>query len=93
MKREMKETDNLIGRRGLMLVLSSPSGAGKTTLANALAKKIKAIGYKVGKCVLYTRSVRLCGCNSRTWAGVSFKLLDLVCKQGFWTYPNTAGVW
>ncbi|MDA7792329.1 guanylate kinase [bacterium] len=32
----MTETDDLIGRRGLMLVLSSPSGAGKTSIARRL---------------------------------------------------------
>jgi len=32
----MSESDKVIGRRGLMLVLSSPSGAGKTSIARRL---------------------------------------------------------
>lgn len=32
----MSESDKMIGRRGLMLVLSSPSGAGKTSIARRL---------------------------------------------------------
>lgn len=39
MKQEIRETDNLIGRRGLMLVLSSPSGAGKTSIAQRLLEE------------------------------------------------------
>ena len=31
-----KMHQNIIGRRGFMLVLSSPSGAGKTTIARRL---------------------------------------------------------
>ncbi len=47
MKREMKETDNLIGRRGLMLVLSSPSGAGKTSIAQRLLEQDLALEMSV----------------------------------------------
>ena len=32
----MSDSNNMIGRRGLMLVLSSPSGAGKTSIARRL---------------------------------------------------------
>ena len=43
MKQEMSESDNLIGRRGLMLVLSSPSGAGKTSIARRLLDEDSAL--------------------------------------------------
>ena len=39
MKQQMSKTGNLIGRRGLMLVLSSPSGAGKTSIARRLLEE------------------------------------------------------
>jgi guanylate kinase len=35
----MTEVTNTLQRRGLMLILSSPSGAGKTTIANRLLKR------------------------------------------------------
>ena len=43
----MNETDNIIGRRGLMLVLSSPSGAGKTSIARRLLEGDSAIEMSV----------------------------------------------
>ena len=43
----MNETDNLIGRRGLMLVLSSPSGAGKTSIARRLLEEDAALEMSV----------------------------------------------
>ena len=47
MKHEMSDTDNLIGRRGLMLVLSSPSGAGKTSIARRLLDEDSALEISV----------------------------------------------
>ncbi len=46
---------SLIERRGLMLVLSSPSGAGKTTLARHLLAEDKEIDMSVS---VTTRSPR-----------------------------------
>ena len=39
----MNKDSNIISRRGLMLVLSSPSGAGKTTIAGELLKRVAGI--------------------------------------------------
>ena len=47
MKQEMSDSDNLIGRRGLMLVLSSPSGAGKTSIARRLLDEDLALEMSV----------------------------------------------
>lgn len=47
-KEEMILQDTLL-RRGMMLVLSSPSGAGKTTIAKALLEKDKNITLSVSK--------------------------------------------
>ena len=47
MKQEMSDFDNLIGRRGLMLVLSSPSGAGKTSIARRLLDEDSALEMSV----------------------------------------------
>ncbi len=43
----MTEPINLIGRRGLMLVLSSPSGAGKTSIAHRLLEEDSALEMSV----------------------------------------------
>ena len=43
----MSDSDNLIGRRGLMLVLSSPSGAGKTSIARRLLDEDSALEMSV----------------------------------------------
>ncbi|ARJ67970.1 guanylate kinase [Magnetospirillum sp. ME-1] len=43
----MSDTLPTIGRRGLMLVLSSPSGAGKSTISRALLERDTAIGMSV----------------------------------------------
>lgn len=43
----MSETVPEIGRRGLMLVMSSPSGAGKSTISRALLQRDSAIGMSV----------------------------------------------
>ena len=40
-------TDDMITRRGLMLVLSSPSGAGKTSIARSLLKRDNKINMSV----------------------------------------------
>ena len=47
MKQEMSDSDNLIGRRGLMLVLSSPSGACKTSIARRLLDEDSALEMSV----------------------------------------------
>ncbi len=39
----MSEIDNMNGRRGLMMVLSSPSGAGKTSIARRLLEEDSAL--------------------------------------------------
>jgi guanylate kinase len=46
-KRKGKRTTGAIARRGLMLVLSSPSGAGKTTLSRMLLKADKSVELSV----------------------------------------------
>jgi len=46
-KRKGKRAARKIARRGLMLVLSSPSGAGKTTLSRMLLKADKAVELSV----------------------------------------------
>jgi guanylate kinase len=43
----MALTDKAIARRGLMLVLSSPSGAGKTTLSRMLLKEDRGIDLSI----------------------------------------------
>ena len=47
MKQGMSDSDNVIGRRGLMLVLSSPSGAGKTSIARRLLDEDSALEMSV----------------------------------------------
>jgi guanylate kinase len=46
-KRKAKRVTRKIARRGLMLVLSSPSGAGKTTLSRMLLKADKSVELSV----------------------------------------------
>ncbi len=48
-------TERTIARRGLMLVLSSPSGAGKTTIARAVLEADKGIDLSVS---VTTRPIR-----------------------------------
>ncbi|RAU21327.1 guanylate kinase [Paramagnetospirillum kuznetsovii] len=43
----MPQTSSSIGRRGLMLVMSSPSGAGKTTISRALLARDSGISMSV----------------------------------------------
>jgi len=43
----MSDTLPTVSRRGLMLVMSSPSGAGKTTISRALLERDSAIGMSV----------------------------------------------
>ena len=42
-----KMHQNIIGRRGFMLVLSSPSGAGKTTIARRLIEEESGLNMSV----------------------------------------------
>lgn len=50
-----RQPDNAVTRRGLMLVLSSPSGAGKTTLTRKLLDEDKGVALSVS---VTTRKIR-----------------------------------
>src|SRR5476651_334973 len=61
----MAPTENAISRRGLMLVLSSPSGAGKTTLSRRLLQEDRDIDLSISVTTRKPRSGEIDGHDYR----------------------------
>ncbi|MEK9925817.1 MAG: guanylate kinase, partial [Alphaproteobacteria bacterium] len=59
----MSESDKVIGRRGLMLVLSSPSGAGKTSIARRLLDEDDNIEMSISATTRKRRPGEVEGCD------------------------------
>jgi len=70
---------NAIARRGLMLVLSSPSGAGKTTLSRRLLKADPAVELSVS---VTTRKQRPGEVDGRDYHFIDAARFDAMLKQG-----------
>src|ERR1035441_5963358 len=70
---------NEIQRRGLMLVLSSPSGAGKTTLSRQLLESDAAVTMSVS---VTTRSPRKGEMEGKDYCFVSSSMFEDMAKSG-----------
>ena len=70
---------NSIGRRGLMLVLSSPSGAGKTTLSRLLLSADRNVELSIS---VTTRSKRRGEINGRDYHFIDPARFDEMVKHG-----------
>jgi guanylate kinase len=68
-----------IARRGLMLVLSSPSGAGKTTLSRKLLAKERGIELSIS---VTTRARRRGEVNGRHYHFIDRKRFDQLARSG-----------
>ena len=69
---------DLIQRRGLMMVLSSPSGAGKTTISHSLLQSDRDIGLSIS---VTTRSPRANEVNGRDYMFVDKIEFDLMVNR------------
>lgn len=74
-----KNASKRISRRGLMLVLSSPSGAGKTTLSRLLLDKDKAIDLSIS---VTTRPRRAGEVNGRDYHFIDAAKFGAMKKNG-----------
>ena len=73
-----------IGIKNKLIIISSPSGAGKTTLCKLLIKKMKNINLSIS----YTsRSKRLNEINGKDYYFVSKKKFEILKKKKFF-YRN-----
>jgi guanylate kinase len=72
-KRKSKRAMRKIARRGLMLVLSSPSGAGKTTLSRMLLKADKSVELSVSVTTRPRRAGEKHGRDYRFIANLQFE--------------------
>src|SRR3954467_2844406 len=84
----------VIQRRGLMLVLSSPSGAGKTTLSRQLLDNDKQIQLSVSATTRARRPSEKDGIDYRfvdtaTFSGMNQRGEFLEHPRGFWPYYGT----
>jgi guanylate kinase len=70
---------NKIARRGLMLVLSSPSGAGKTTLSRMLLKADRGVTLSIS---VTTRPKRRGEVNGRDYHFIDRSRFDAMVKSG-----------
>ena len=68
-----------IARRGLMLVLSSPSGAGKTTLSRMLLKADRGVELSVSVTTRLKRSGEI---NRRDYHFIDRSRFDAMVKSG-----------
>ena len=76
----VKQQNTSVARRGLMLVLSSPSGAGKTTLSRRLLDEDKGVALSVS---VTTRKMRPGEVDGRDYHFIDRKQFDaLVAKDG-----------
>jgi guanylate kinase len=77
--RKVKRKARAIARRGLMLVLSSPSGAGKTTLTRMLLKSDSKVELSVS---VTTRPRRANERNGRDYRFIQKPQFELMVKRG-----------
>lgn len=68
-----------VPRRGLMLVLSSPSGAGKTTLSRMLLERDSTIELSIS---VTTRKPRPCEMEGRDYHFIDAKTFDAMVARG-----------
>src|ERR1700752_36805 len=68
-----------IARRGLMLVLSSPSGAGKTTLSRLLLRSDRNVELSIS---VTTRPKRRCEINGRYYHFIDHARFDAMVAKG-----------
>lgn len=73
-----RQPDNAVTRRGLMLVLSSPSGAGKTTLTRKLLDEDKGVALSVS---VTTRKMRPGEKNGRDYHFVDRRQFDAMVEK------------
>jgi guanylate kinase len=73
-----RQPDNAVTRRGLMLVLSSPSGAGKTTLTRKLLDEDKGVALSVS---VTTRKIRPGEKDGRDYFFVDRKRFDAMVEK------------
>jgi len=74
-----REEKTAIARRGLMLVLSSPSGAGKTTLSRRLLEEDKGVALSVS---VTTRKMRPGEKDGRDYRFINRKQFDEMVDKG-----------
>ena len=80
---------NLLQRRGLMFILSSPSGAGKTTIARMLLAQDKGIALSVS---VSTRPIRPGEVDGRDYHFVSQERFDaMVADEHFFEWATVFG--
>ena len=72
------QRDNTVTRRGLMLVLSSPSGAGKTTLSRKLLDEDKGVALSVS---VTTRKMRPGEKDGRDYHFIDRKRFDAMVER------------
>ena len=75
----MAAKDKAVARRGMMLVLSSPSGAGKTTLSRRLLDEEKGIELSIS---VTTRPKRRGEVNGRHYHFIDMKRFDAMVRGG-----------
>ena len=73
-----RQPDNAVTRRGLMLVLSSPSGAGKTTLTRKLLDEDKSVALSVS---VTTRKMRPGEKDGRDYHFVDRRQFDAMVEK------------
>jgi guanylate kinase len=73
-----RQPDNAVTRRGLMLVLSSPSGAGKTTLTRKLLDEDKSVALSVS---VTTRKMRPGEKDGRDYHFVDRRKFDAMVEK------------
>jgi guanylate kinase len=73
-----RQPDNAVTRRGLMLVLSSPSGAGKTTLTRKLLDEDKSVALSVS---VTTRKMRPGEKDGRDYHFVDRRKFDTMVEK------------
>ncbi len=75
---QKRQPDNAVTRRGLMLVLSSPSGAGKTTLTRKLLDEDKGVALSVS---VTTRKMRPGEKDGRDYHFVDRRQFDAMVEK------------
>jgi guanylate kinase len=75
----VRQNQNSIARRGLMLVLSSPSGAGKTTLSRLLLRSDRNVELSIS---VTTRPKRRGETNGRDYHFIDGARFDEMVKRG-----------
>jgi guanylate kinase len=84
-------SDGAIARRGMMIVLSSPSGAGKTTLARRLLEADKAIEMSVSVTTRKRRSSEIEGRDYHFVSEAAYR--DMVERGALLEHAEVFGHW